>query len=138
MSRLLIDLHPLFQPVAELILGETQAKLGSSTVRPLSTFRTLAEQAAAKAGGASKLSLGFHNFGLAMDIGIITPEGAYITNGADSRYKIYGEIAKAHGCTWGGDWIGFPDPAHCQMDGGLMIGEFIAWMRTHQINLGVS
>lgn len=136
MSSLISDLDPVFQPVARAILVEAQARITAvspgSRILPLSTWRTLAEQAADKAAGSSPLRIGYHNFGRAMDVKVLTPEGVYVTDGEDSRYAIFGQVAKEEGCVWGGDWND-KDWDHCEQAGGLTFSEFYAWLRTHPL-----
>jgi D-alanyl-D-alanine carboxypeptidase len=137
MSADLADLNPLFQPIARAILAETQERLGgdapgASRVRAAVTFRNLIDQAAAKASGRSRVSLGLHQFGFALDVAIIDPNGEYVTNGEDPRYALFGEVAKSHGCIWGGDWSD-PDWDHCNMDLGMSATEYAAWIDAHRV-----
>lgn len=125
-------LHPLFQPVARLILADTNAIISPSTIRASSTFRTIQQQGEAKVGGVTNLSIGFHNFGLAMDGAVITPGGVYVTNGADWRYKVFGRIAEMHGCVWGGSWLN-KDWDHVEYASGLKVSQFIVWANAHSL-----
>jgi peptidoglycan L-alanyl-D-glutamate endopeptidase CwlK len=52
-------------------------------------------------------------FGHAVDM-------AFLVNGLpawpeNGRWALYGEVAKACGCKWGGDWTGFVDRPHIEM-----------------------
>jgi peptidoglycan L-alanyl-D-glutamate endopeptidase CwlK len=92
-----------------------------ATVRIISGTRTFAEQdklyrqgrdlpgpKVTKArGGQSN-----HNFGVAWDIGIFQG-GEYL--GESPLYREAGDIGKALGLEWGGDWTGFPDEPHFQI-----------------------
>lgn len=133
MSSKIEDLHPLFRPVAASILAETQKRVGDSTVRFANTFRSLADQATALAAGKSKVSLGWHQFGLAFDVAIISPEGVYIADGQDERYTMFGQEAVKAGCVWGGNWHGFPDPAHAEFHPGFALSHYIAWLGEHKV-----
>lgn len=128
----LADLHPLFQPVAALILRETSAIIAPSTIRASVTFRTIEQQGDAKATGVTNLSIGYHNFGLAMDAAVITPGGVYVTNGEDWRYRVFGMVAKLHGCVWGGDWIK-KDWDHVEYCNGLTVAQFMVWANAHSL-----
>lgn len=50
----------------------------------------------------------------AFDFGIFD-NGNYITDGNDFRYKSAGEIGKALGLNWGGDWHNPFDPSHLEI-----------------------
>ncbi|WP_281284920.1 M15 family metallopeptidase [Cohnella terricola] len=72
----------------------------------------------------------YHNYGLAIDFAIKTRAGKVIW---DLKYDGNGNgeadwmevvaIAKELGFSWGGDWKGFPDNPHLQMDFGYSIAE---------------
>lgn len=132
-SKRLEDLHPAFLPVARAVLEDAQKRVGDSIVRVVQTFRSVADQAAAKAAGKSKVSLGWHQFGLALDVAIITPEGAYITDGNDTRYALVGAAAMDHGCIWGGNWIHFKDAAHVEWHPGFTLDQYLAWLDGHRV-----
>jgi hypothetical protein len=113
-DRALTDLDPLFRPIAQQILDESNAQIAPSTVRPIVTWRDAADQEAAKCEGESKAGPGEspHNCvdangnpaARAFDFGVFAPDGTYITNGTDSRYAQVGQIAVAFQQVWGGDW----------------------------------
>lgn len=76
----------------------------------------------------AKAGESFHNFGLAVDFALTTPEGEvlwdlnYDGNGnSRSDWMEVVEIAKGLGFEWGGDWKHFKDYPHLQMDFGLSI-----------------
>lgn len=72
----------------------------------------------------------YHNYGLAVDFAIEKKTGEIIWdldydgngNGQSDWMEIV-SLAKALGFSWGGDWEGFPDYPHLQMDYGLSIRE---------------
>jgi len=132
MSSNLADLHPLFQPIARAILAESEDVLGHGLIRPAVTFRSVADQVLAKNAGLSQVNLGWHQFGLAMDVAVITPEGAYVKDGEDGRYRTFGEIAVKHGCVWGGNWA-HPDWDHCEWHPGFSLTMYLAWLDTHKV-----
>ena len=131
MSNLLSDLHPCFRPIAQAILADAQHDISDGLIRPSVTFRSLADQAAAKAAGLSQLSIGFHQFGLAMDVVFINANGQYVSDGADPRYAAFGRAVIAHGCTWGGQWT-HPDWDHCQI-AGFTVAQYMAWLDAHKV-----
>lgn len=72
----------------------------------------------------------YHNFGLAIDFALLTPDGkaiwdtAYDGNGnAKSDWLEVVVIAKELGFEWGGDWDHFKDYPHLEMRFGLTINE---------------
>jgi len=130
---LIVDLHPAFRPITLAILAESQAELtrvGGGTVRASVTGRSLSEQAAAKAAGLSQVNVGWHQYGLAVDVAVITPGGSYVADGKDPRYATVGAIAKQHGCIWGGDWH-HPDWDHFEWHPGFTLGQYQAWLAVH-------
>lgn len=72
----------------------------------------------------------YHNFGLAVDFAIKLPSGDVIWdmqydgngNGLADWYEV-ADLAKELGFEWGGNWEGFKDYPHLQMDFGLAISE---------------
>lgn len=138
-SRSLEDLHPVFQPIARDILELAQNRITAlspgSIIRPATTFRSIADQAAAKAAGRSRVSVGWHNFGLALDVAVITQDGAYVSKGEDERYRIFGTSALEHGCVWGGNWQNFPDPPHAEYHPGFSLAQYMSWLDSHRVTM---
>lgn len=132
MSNNLADLHPLFLPIAQSILADACDRIGPSVAKAAVTFRTVSDQQLAKANGLSQVSLGWHQFGLAMDVAIITPEGSYVSNGEDDRYRIFGEIVTAHGCIWGGNWT-HPDWDHAEWHPNFTLTQYLTWLDAHKV-----
>jgi peptidoglycan LD-endopeptidase CwlK len=72
----------------------------------------------------------YHNFGLAVDFALQLENGNVIWdteydgngNGHSDWFEV-AEIAKELGFQWGGDWRGFIDYPHLQMDFGLTIND---------------
>ncbi|QUW23861.1 M15 family metallopeptidase [Sporosarcina sp. Marseille-Q4063] len=72
----------------------------------------------------------FHNFGLAVDFALQLENGNVIwdieydgnRNGQSDWFEV-AEIAKELGFQWGGDWRGFKDYPHLQMDFDLTIND---------------
>lgn len=72
----------------------------------------------------------YHNFGLAVDFALQLENGNVIWNteydgngNGQSDWFEVAEIAKELGFQWGGDWHGFKDYPHLQMDFGLTIND---------------
>lgn len=132
-SKRLEDLHPAFLPVAKAVLERAQKRVGDSVIRVAQTFRSMSDQAAAKAAGKSKVNLGWHQFGLAFDVAIITPHGTYVADGDDPRYAMVGQAAIEHGCVWGGNWVSFKDAAHVEWHPGFSLAQYVAWLDAHRV-----
>ncbi|WP_347385022.1 M15 family metallopeptidase [Paenibacillus pabuli] len=72
----------------------------------------------------------YHNYGLAIDFALRTPDGDVVWdmerddnhNGQADWMEVV-DMAKELGFTWGGDWANFPDYPHLQMDFGLSIND---------------
>lgn len=132
-SNRIEDLNPIFRPIAQAILDETNERIKDGSARAIQTIRSMPDQAIAVANKKSKVKLGWHQFGLALDIGIFTETGVYVTDGDDPRYAIYGAVAKEHGCIWGGDWQNFPDPAHCEFHPKFTLPEYLVWLDINRL-----
>jgi hypothetical protein len=77
----------------------------------LQSERGLARQMDLLNRGRSKTALSFHNFNLAVDVGIYR-RGRYLRR--STLYAKIGSLAKDLGAFWGGDFVGFPDVGHIQ------------------------
>ena len=77
----------------------------------LQSERGLARQMDLLNRGRSKTALSFHNFNLAVDVGIYR-RGRYLRR--STLYAKVGSLAKDLGVFWGGDFAGFPDVGHIQ------------------------
>jgi peptidoglycan LD-endopeptidase CwlK len=72
----------------------------------------------------------YHNYGLAIDFTLQLDDGTVVwdlkrdgnKNGKSDWMEVV-EIAKSQGFEWGGDWAGFKDYPHLEMDFGLSIRE---------------
>lgn len=119
-------LHRRVQPLARQLVQLAQAN--GLDAKVLSGTRTYAEQDALfRQGGVTKARGGYsnHNFGLAFDLGIFI-DGKYIDEEADrggfprakmdALYRKLGGIGKDIGLAWGGDWKGFVDMPHFQLE----------------------
>ncbi len=146
LTRSKIDFDRLHPLVANR--GESFIRLAYSCldleVRLTSGYRSAKEQNALYAQGRSepgqvvtnaKAGQSYHNYGLAVDFVIIHNNKAdYDLNTDRNRNDIpdwqeLGELGKALGFEWGGDWNSFPDYPHLQMDFGLSIRQLVAGKR---------
>lgn len=146
LARTKIDFDRLHPLVANR--GESFIRLAHSCldleVRLTSGYRSAKEQNALYAQGRSepgrvvtnaKAGQSYHNYGLAVDFVIIhNNETDYDLNTDRNRNDIpdwqeLGELGRALGFEWGGDWNSFPDYPHLQMDFGLSIRQLAAGKR---------
>lgn len=55
----------------------------------------------------------YHNYGVAFDLGLFTPQGGYITS--DEPYQaLYNACSAPEGMSWGGEWKCLKDTPHYQ------------------------
>jgi len=130
-------LHPVVAE-SEKLLVRKAARRGIEIVIT-HDFRSIEEQDALYNQGRSiagnivtnaKGGESYHNYGLAIDFALQTPEGDVVWdmerddngNGKADWLEVV-ELAKELGFTWGGDWANFPDYPHLQMDFGLSIND---------------
>lgn len=64
-----------------------------------------------------------HNYGLAIDYFLTTPDGSKSTWVVNDQWRRVGAIAKEMGFEWGGDWTSFKDYPHLQFTQGLSISK---------------
>ncbi|MFB8376172.1 M15 family metallopeptidase [Paenibacillus taichungensis] len=130
-------LHPVVAE-SEKLLVRKAARRGIEVVIT-HDFRSIDEQDALYNQGRSiagnivtnaKGGESYHNYGLAIDFALRTPEGDVVWdmerddngNGKADWLEVV-DLAKELGFTWGGDWANFPDYPHLQMDFGLSIND---------------
>lgn len=113
-------LDPAVQPLARQLIRKAVAQ--GINAKVISGSRTYAEQNELYAQGRSKPGqivtkakggYSWHNFGLAFDIGIFSPDSKTYY-GDSASYAVCGEIGKELGLDWGGDWSSFQDEPHFQ------------------------
>lgn len=121
------DLDPVLQPIAQKCLADWIAQYPErKPVKILITWRSNADQQAAYNAGLSKCKAGEgkHNCvtpkgkpaSRAFDFACFDEtDGSYITDGTDGYYADFGDIAKANGLDWGGDWHSFKDYDHVEL-----------------------
>ncbi|WP_375140463.1 M15 family metallopeptidase [Cohnella herbarum] len=130
-------LHPIVAENKDKLVAQSE-KIGIRVVIT-DDFRSSGEQDALYRKGRSdggsivtqvKGGQSYHNYGLAIDFALGVAGGKVIWdleydgngNGKSDWMEVVG-IAKKLGFAWGGDWKGFPDYPHLQMDFGYSIGE---------------
>jgi len=131
MSRSLDDLQPHVRAMAKLLLLEAE-KRGFPLI-VTSTLRTFEEQEAIYAKGRTapgkivtkaKAGQSIHNYGLAFDVAFKSPP-AKDPFADDNPWLQVGEMGKAIGLVWGGDWK-FKDRPHFEAHG-------ISWQQAAQM-----
>lgn len=101
-------LLPQVRPLARRLLAEAARR--GIVAKVTSGSRSYAEQAElrrrSEAGGPKAAPAGWsnHNFGLAFDITLFSSAGKPIWE--SPNYRTLGQLGKALGLTWGGDWPG--------------------------------
>lgn len=95
-------LQPEFRTLFERFLRIVRDDLGLD-VRVSETLRTADRQLEVEANGASKNKIGWHNFGMAADIGCYH-EGVYQKDDTLGYYLKCGFVGMALGFRWGGNW----------------------------------
>lgn len=129
-------LHPYVKQKTEELIRNANARLTNHKMMITQAFRSKAEQDALYAQGRTKPGAivtnakggtSMHNFGLAIDFCLVTPDGKrtvwdvkgdFDKDGVADWMEVV-EEAKKLGFTWGGDWTSFVDMPHFQMLGGL-------------------
>jgi peptidoglycan LD-endopeptidase CwlK len=122
-ERAIATLLPVVKPLArQLIRNLTAAGINAKIISGSRTYadqNALYEQGRSKPGPRVTNARGgysWHNFGVALDIGIFA-DGKYL--GESPLYAKAGEIGKAIGFEWGGDWKGsLVDEPHFQYNPG--------------------
>ena len=118
-ERCIASLHQQVQPLARSLV-QIAAEHGVE-IRVISGNRTYEEQAVLFAQGrtasgpiVTRAQAGWsnHNFGLAFDIGV-WENGQYQPE--SKSYRIVGNLGKAIGLEWGGDWKSIVDEPHFEV-----------------------
>ena len=105
--------------------------------RYIAGTRTYAEQDALYAQGRTKPGPivtkarggeSYHNFGIAVDVGLFLPDGRYL--GESSFYREIGKVVEIYSqLEWGGNWK-FVDEPHIQWNTGLTLAEMRERVKT--------
>lgn len=138
------DLHPVVREKAKKLVKLAYEE--GVAVCITQGVRTKEEQDALYAIGRTKPGsivtnapggTSFHNYGLAIDFALYTPDGKsvkwdefvdYDRDGVRDWMEVVA-IAKRLGFEWGGDWVGFRDSPHLQMDFGYTITQLLSGKR---------
>lgn len=130
----------------KLVQKSTQLDIGvviTEKVRSIKRQNKLYKQGRSENGSIVTYAKGgesYHNYGLAIDYAIRNKKGEIIwstgydgnDNGEPDWFEV-ADIAKELGFEWGGDWKGFKDYPHLQMDFGLSIRQLKKGLRpTHE------
>lgn len=128
-------LHIKAQKLARRFLGDLAAAGFGRQAKVLSGTRTYAEQNRLYAQGRfgnkgpvvtkARGGQSNHNFGIAWDIGLFH-DGAYLDGDTASEVKWYEKAAATaslEGLDWGGDWKGFRDIPHYEVETGKTVKE---------------
>ena len=131
------QLHPLVKEKTNTLIQRTAA-IGI-TMFITDGFRSSTDQEALYAQGRTsngsivtnaRGGQSYHNYGLAVDFALKNAQGQAIWNmqydgngNGKADWMEVVEIAKDLGFDWGGDWPGFKDYPHLQMDFGLSISQ---------------
>ena len=133
----LSGLNKKFRVLIETFLQRSDAiaKEFNITIEILSGYRSSAQQAALYAQGRTKpgkivtkakSGTSFHNYGIAVDLGLFC-DGKYLdkTNPvrADRIYKQLAIIAESLGIEWAGNWKTFSETPHFQKTYGMTISQ---------------
>jgi len=136
------SLNKKAQKAFEPFLCATEAFLAPQgvSVEVISGLRSWQAQAALYAQGRTKPGpivtnakpgSSWHNYGLAIDLGLFKA-GKYLDESnqdqADKLYAEIGKIAAKHGIEWGGTWVKFKDTPHFQVTFGKTLAELRAKM----------
>lgn len=104
-------------------------------------YRSKEEQDALYAQGRSKPGKivtnarggdSYHNYGLAIDFALMTPDGS-ISWEVNDKWRRVAAIGKSLGFEWGGDWDSFKDYPHFQYTFGLSLADLRAGKRPPQV-----
>ena len=138
------SLNKKAQKALEPFLCATEAFLAAQgvSVEVISGLRSWQAQAALYAQGRTKPGpivtnakpgSSWHNYGLAIDLGLFKA-GKYLDSSspaqADKIYAEIGKIAAKHGIEWGGTWVKFKDTPHFQVTFGKTLAELRAKMES--------
>lgn len=131
-SRRIEDLHPELQVRANKLIALCAASGIKITVT--ATLRDIEFQNSLYAKGRTtpgpkvtnaKGGDSFHNYGYAFDVvPVVDGNAVWGTSGKDGElWRRVGELGKACGLEWGGDWVSFKDLPHFQYTNGLTIAQ---------------
>ncbi|MES1987674.1 MAG: M15 family metallopeptidase [Pseudomonadota bacterium] len=130
-SRLITDLHPKIQPMAQQLIDDCRAQnidlIITSSYRDVEAQNAIYSQGRTKPGAIVTNAQGghsFHNYRVAIDVVPIINGKCDWSGTSDVWQKIITD-AKVIGFEWAGDWITFKERAHFQYTQGLSIQDFL-------------
>jgi peptidoglycan L-alanyl-D-glutamate endopeptidase CwlK len=140
------DLNPIVKDKVEQLQTIMDNKLTKYKMIITQGFRSMDEQAKLYAQGRTapghivtnaRPGTSYHNYGLAVDFALVTPDGKKAVWDVKSDFDHDGKAdwmevvaeAKKLGFEWGGDWTSFKDMPHLQITFGLSIKELMAGMK---------
>lgn len=141
-SARLMGLHP--------IVGQASVKLiercydRAVPIVVTQGLRTIAEQNKLYAQGRTapgpivtnaKGGYSNHNFGMAIDFALLTPDGRSVSWAVNKDWMTVVGEAKELGFTWGGDWRDFKDYPHLEMTFGLSTAQLRSGKKPPQASM---
>ena len=132
-SRKLEDLHPKVRKMAEAHLKACDDAgidvLVTSTYRDIESQNALYAQGRTKPGKKvtnAKGGQSFHNYRIAYDIvPLRNGKPVWSTSGVDGKiWQLAGNLGKAQGLEWAGDWKTFKEYPHFQFTDGHSLSYF--------------
>lgn len=128
----LADLHPALSIKAMQLIRKAHAEgvfiiitHGTRSINEQNVLYAQGRTIPGKIVTNAKGGYSYHNYGLAFDICVCDMVGGKLIPNwfVDNRWKMAGEIGKALGLEWGGNWKDFKDYPHFQMTFGLTLAE---------------
>ncbi len=110
-ERLLVGARSQFLAKRDSLLDSLRRVYPTYTLRILNDLRSAGLQARFLKRGSSNAPLSQHQFGLAVDVGIVS-KGRLLKG--YNTYAAIGRLTPHYGLTWGGTFVGFVDPNHFQ------------------------
>lgn len=123
-DRRIAALHPEVRASAAQFINEVREQTGIQ-LRVTQGMRTYEEQDALYQQGRTTpgdivtnapAGHSYHNFGLAFDVVEVRADGSI---NWDTDWEAIGRVGESMGLEWGGNWNGFQDRPHFEMDFGL-------------------
>jgi peptidoglycan LD-endopeptidase CwlK len=131
-SRSLDDLFPPARRRVDAFLASCKENgidlLVTSTYRDIESQNALYAQGRTTPGNIvtnAKGGQSFHNFRCAVDV-VPLVNGKAVWDGKDPIWAKVGELGKAAGLEWAGEWKTFKELAHFQYTGGLTLADLNA------------
>lgn len=120
-------LEPQIQPLARKLLADAKAQgldlIVTQGLRTMAEQQALYDQGRTTPGNIvtnAKPGSSWHNFGLAFDVAVVVNGKPTWPNDA-ALWKRIGDIGKAAGLVWGGDFKSFVDMPHFEYHPGLTL-----------------